>query len=192
LKIEFNLSKKTILLLATFAPALFGCLYYIMVYIPVMGNLWYVIAPFALLLYWSWVGGRYREYEMGIIPAVLLAHVYAVVFFVLYLILYFRKGMIVGTNFFDQIVFWFTYPLQFVTLLMTMFINGAKVSDSMLVFYFQLYGLIIMIIAFLVGYGLKNAAIKKEKRKEEKLKEEAQRIQSATGLFKNIKNREED
>lgn len=191
MEIEFNLSKKASLLLATFAPALFGCLFYIFVHIPVMGDVWYIISPFALLLYWGWVGNLYRASEVKLLPALGIAHLYAVVFFILYMLIYYKDGVVQGDSFADQIVFWFTYPLQFVTVSLAVLFNGTGVTDAMLVFYSQLYGLIVMIIAFMIGYGRKHAVIAKEKRKEARLKEEAERIKEATGVFKNISNREE-
>ena len=191
MEIEFNLSKKASLLLATFAPALFGCLFYIFVHIPVMGDIWYIISPFALLLYWGWVGNLYRSSEVKLLPSLGIAHLYAVVFFILYMIIYFKNGLVQGDSFVDQIVFWFTYPLQFITVSLAIFVNGTDTTDAMLVFYSQLYGLIVMIIAFLVGYGRRHAVIAKEKRKEERLKAEADKIKEATGVFKNIANREE-
>ncbi len=189
--IEFQLSKKMTILLATFAPALFGCLYYIFVHIPVMGDLWYIISPFVLLLYWGWIGGFYRDSEIKFLPSLGIAHLYAVVFFILYMLLYYESGVVQGDSFADQIVFWFTYPLQFVTVSLAVIINGAKVSDAMLVFYSQFYGLIIMIIAFAIGYARKHAVINKIKRKEQKMNEEARRIQDATNMFKRAENIEE-
>lgn len=191
MEIEFNLSKKTSLLLATFAPALFGCLFYIFVHIPVMGDVWYIISPFALLLYWGWVGSLYRGSEVKFLPAFGVAHLYAVVFFVLYMLIYFKAGTVQGDSFADQIVFWFTYPLQFVTVSLAVLISGTGVTDAMLVFYSQFYGLIIMAAAFAVGYGRKHFVIAGQKRKEERLKEETGKIKEATGVFKNIANKED-
>ncbi len=189
--VEVQFSKKMTILLATLAPALFGFLFYLFVYIPVMGDLWYVISPFALLLYWGWIGGMYRDYGIKFPISLGIAHLYAVVFFILYMILFYKSGVVQGDSFVDQIVFWFTYPLQFVTIAIAAAIHGAEITDSMLVFYTQLYGLIIMIIAFALGYARKNAVINKIKRKEQKINEEAQRIQDATNMFKKAENREE-
>lgn len=186
--IELQLSKKMTILLATFAPALFGCLFYIFVHVPVMGDLWYIISPFALLLYWGWIGGIYRDSQIKFLPSMCIAHLYAIVFFILYMLIYYKVGAVQGDSFADQIVFWFTYPLQFVTVAVATMLHGAKITDSMLVFYTQLYGLIIMIIAFAIGYARKNAAINKVKRKEQKKNEEAQRIHNATNMFRRTKD----
>lgn len=184
MKIEFNLSKKATLLLATFAPLLIGCLYYVLLRVPVMGDLWFAIAPFAVLVYWGFVGGLYRESEIKFWKSFGISHAYAVVCFVLYVVFFYSKGIMNGRSVIDQIISWFTYPLCMITASLATIIHGSEIADIFIAFCTQLYGLILMMLAFMIGYGKKHADISKVKRKEERLKAESQRIQSATNIFK--------
>ena len=65
--IEIDLSKKVSLVLATIAPAIFGLVFYIVAQLPVVGDIWWVVSPFALLLYWGWVAGMYYKVNIRFI-----------------------------------------------------------------------------------------------------------------------------
>ncbi|MBQ9766402.1 MAG: hypothetical protein IJW18_09430 [Lachnospiraceae bacterium] len=180
--IEIKFTKNTSLILATFAPMLFGCLFYLVVKIsesvfPLMATIWYTVGAFGIVLYWRYVGTMYRESNLSFAISFGVAHLYAIVFFIIYLIVY--RGETVGTNFADQIVFWFIYPVEFISVSIASLFHGA-VSDAMLVFYAQLYGLIIMALAFALGFWQKDMSIKKENRNAKKKEAIGLKIQEAT------------
>lgn len=159
--IEIDLSKKASLVLATIAPAIFGMAFYIVAQLPVIGDIWWFASPFALLLYWGWVAGMYFRCEVRYVWAVLIANSYGILSFVMYMVKYYGTDIAQGTRFTDQIIFWFTYPLQFLTLSIGGIIHDPE-SDAMLVFSTQFYGIIFMITAFTIGYFVAVSSSKKQ------------------------------
>ena len=179
--IEIDLSKKVSLVLATIAPAIFGIVFYIVAQLPVVGDIWWVVSPFALLLYWGWVAGMYYKANIRFIWSVLIANSYGIISFIIYMIVYYGTDITQGTKFTDQIIFWFTYPLQFLTLSVGGMIHDPK-NDVMMVASTQIYGLLFMLAAFIIGYLATRASAKKQQllaeREREELLEAASLLQS--------------
>lgn len=179
--LEIDLSKKASLVLATIAPAIFGLVFYIVAQLPVVGDIWWVVSPFALLLYWGWVAGMYYKANIRFIWSVLIANSYGILSFIIYMIVYYGTDITQGTKFTDQIIFWFTYPLQFLTLSVGGMIHDPE-SDVMMVASTQIYGLLFMLAAFVIGYLATRAGAKKQQllaeREREELMEEASLLQS--------------
>lgn len=179
--IEIDLSKKVSLVLATIAPAIFGLVFYIVAQLPVVGDIWWVVSPFALLLYWGWVAGMYYKANIRFIWSVLIANSYGIISFIIYMIVYYGTDITQGTKFTDQIIFWFTYPLQFLTLSVGGMIHDPE-SDVMMVASTQIYGLLFMLAAFVIGYLVARAGAKKQQllaqREREELLEAASLLQS--------------
>ena len=169
--IEIDLSKKASLILATIAPAIFGLVFYIVAQLPVVGDIWWVVSPFALLLYWGWVAGMYYKANIGFIWSVLVANSYGIISFIIYMIVYYGTDITQGTKFTDQIIFWFTYPLQFLTLSVGGMVHDPE-SDVMMVASTQIYGLLFMLAAFAIGYFAAKAGAKKQQLLAEKEREE--------------------
>jgi|GEM_PF-2955888 len=179
--IEIDLSKKVSLIVATIAPAIFGLVFYIVAQLPVVGDIWWVVSPFALLLYWGWVAGMYYKADIRFIWSILIANSYGIISFVIYMIVYYGTDISQGTKFTDQIIFWFTYPLQFLTLSVGGMIHDPD-SDAMMVASTQIYGLVFMLAAFATGYLATRASAKKQQilaeREQEELLETANLLQS--------------
>ena len=179
--IEIDLSKKVSLVLATIAPAIFGIVFYIVAQLPVVGDIWWVVSPFALLLYWGWVAGMYYKANIRFIWSLLIANSYGIISFIIYMIVYYGTDITQGTKFTDQIIFWFTYPLQFLTLSVGGMIHDPK-NDVMMVASTQIYGLLFMLAAFIIGYLATRASAKKQQllaeREREELLEAASLLQS--------------
>lgn len=169
--IEIDLSKKVSLVLATIAPAIFGLVFYIVAQLPVVGDIWWVVSPFALLLYWGWVAGMYYKANIRFIWSVLIANSYGIISFIIYMIVYYGTDITQGTKFTDQIIFWFTYPLQFLTLSVGGMIHDPE-SDVMMVASTQIYGLLFMLAAFVIGYLAARAGAKKQQLLDEREREE--------------------
>lgn len=165
--LEIDLSKKASLVLATIAPAVFGMVFYIVVQLPVIGDIWWIVSPFALLLYWSWVAGLYFKADIHFIWSVLIANSYGIASFIIYMVLYYGTNIWQGTKFSDQIIFWFTYPLQFLTLSIGGMIHDPE-NDGMMVASIQIYGLILMLLAFVIGYLAARSGAKKQQRLAER------------------------
>ncbi len=177
--IEIDLSKKVSLVLATIAPAIFGLVFYIVAQLPVVGDIWWVVSPFALLLYWGWVAGMYYKANIRFIWSVLIANSYGIISFIIYMIVYYGTDITQGTKFTDQIIFWFTYPLQFLTLSVGGMIHDPE-SDVMMVASTQIYGLLFMLAAFIIGYLAARAGAKKQQLLAEREREE---LLEATSLL---------
>lgn len=177
--IEIDLSKKVSLVLATIAPAIFGLVFYIVAQLPVVGDIWWVVSPFALLLYWGWVAGMYYKANIRFIWSVLIANSYGIISFIIYMIVYYGTDITQGTKFTDQIIFWFTYPLQFLTLSVGGMIHDPE-SDVMMVASTQIYGLLFMLAAFVIGYLVARAGAKKQQLLAEREREE---LLEATSLL---------
>jgi len=177
--IEIDLSKKVSLVLATIAPAIFGCVFYIVAQLPVVGDIWWVVSPFALLLYWAWVAGMYYKADIRFIWSLLIANSYGIISFIIYMIVYYGTDISQGTKFTDQIIFWFTYPLQFLTLSVGGMFHDPD-SDAMMVASTQIYGLLFMLAAFSIGYLVARTSAKKQRLLAEK--ERAELLEAANLL----------
>jgi len=169
--VEIDLSKKASLILATIAPAVFGLVFYIVAQLPVVGDIWWVVSPFALLLYWGWVASLYYKADIRFIWSVLIANSYGIISFIIYMVTYFGTDISQGTKFTDQIIFWFTYPLQFVTLSIGGMLHDPE-NDAMMVASTQIYGLILMLATFVIGYLAARSGAKKQQRLAEAEKED--------------------
>lgn len=184
--VEIDLSKKASLVLATIAPAIFGLVFYIVAQLPIVGDIWWVVSPFALLLYWAWVAGMYYKANIRFIWSVLIANSYGIISFIIYMIVYHGTDITQGTKFTDQIIFWFTYPLQFLTLSVGGMIHDPE-NDAMMVASTQIYGLIFMLAAFAIGYFAARATAKKQQLLAEKEREE---IMEAENLLQSPESQE--
>lgn len=184
--IEIDLSKKVSLVLATIAPAIFGLVFYIVAQLPVVGDIWWVVSPFALLLYWGWVAGMYYKANIRFIWSVLIANSYGILSFTIYMIVYYGTDITQGTKFTDQIIFWFTYPLQFLTLSVGGMIHDPE-SDVMMVASTQIYGLLFMLAAFVIGYLATRAGAKRQQLFAEREREE---LLEATNLLQSHESQE--
>ena len=184
--IEIDLSKKVSLVLATIAPAIFGLVFYIVAQLPVVGDIWWVVSPFALLLYWGWVAGMYYKANIRFIWSVLIANSYGILSFIIYMIVYYGTDITQGTKFTDQIIFWFTYPLQFLTLSVGGMIHDPE-SDVMMVASTQIYGLLFMLAAFVIGYLATRAGAKRQQLLAEREREE---LLEATNLLQSHESQE--
>ena len=184
--IEIDLSKKVSLVLATIAPAIFGLVFYIVAQLPVVGDIWWVVSPFALLLYWGWVAGMYYKANIRFIWSVLIANSYGILSFIIYMIVYYGTDITQGTKFTDQIIFWFTYPLQFLTLSVGGMIHDPE-SDVMMVASTQIYGLLFMLAAFVIGYLATRAGAKRQQLFAEREREE---LLEATSLLQSHESQE--
>lgn len=179
--VEISLSKKTSLILATIAPAVFGMVFYIVAQIPIVGDIWWVVSPFALLLFWGWVAGLYFKADIRFIWSFLIANSYGILSFVIYIIKYYGTNVSQGAKFTDQIIFWFTYPLQFLTLSIGSMIHDPE-SDGEMVASTQIYGLILMLAAFSIGYCAARSGAKKKAAAEAEEKRQAEEIRKEEGL----------
>lgn len=174
---------KIVLVLATLAPALFGCISYIIFYVPILGDVWWVVAPFAVLLYWNYVGGMYYTAGVPYIVSLVAGNLFGIVSFAVYMFLYYGTNVTQGEKFADQIIFWFTYPLQFLTMSAGILIKNSD-SDGVLLSYTQIYGLLFMLAAFSIGWWNRNRIEKKERRRLEEEADRTKKIHEATHLHR--------
>lgn len=184
--VEIDLSKKASLVAATIAPAIFGLVFYIVVQLPFVGDIWWVVSPFALLLYWGWVASMYYKANIRFIWSALIANSYGIISFIIYMLVYYGTDITQGTKFADQIIFWFTYPLQFLTLSIGGMLHDPE-NDAMMVASTQIYGLVFMLAAFTIGYLAARGAAKKEQLLSEKERKE---IMEAVNLLQSPESQE--
>ena len=102
------------------------------------------------------------------------------------MIVYYGTDITQGTKFTDQIIFWFTYPLQFLTLSVGGMIHDPE-SDVMMVASTQIYGLLFMLAAFVIGYLATRAGAKRQQLLAEREREE---LLEATNLLQSHESQE--
>lgn len=149
-KIRENL----MLCLLAVSPILIGYFFNVMLFIPVIGNIWLYAAPFTVLYFWGWVGTVFQSKFKSLWKSVLIGNLLGILSFLIFVILGTSgaEGRIVYIlSIFSQM---FTLPLGFITMWIAVLKVGvfdleeASMSAMILA---QAAGLILMVGAFTIG-----------------------------------------
>lgn len=84
-RVRVSIMKKSILVLLTLVPVLAGYLINTALLVPVVGMLLFYILPFAVLIFWFWLGSQYSKTNWGAIPSILIGSATGIVSLALYL-----------------------------------------------------------------------------------------------------------
>lgn len=77
--------KKSYLILLTLVPIVVGWSINAMIGLPFVGMLMFYVLPFAVLLFWYWLGGKFAETDWGATPAILIGSASGLVSLAVYL-----------------------------------------------------------------------------------------------------------
>lgn len=149
-----KIRESIMLCLLAVSPILIGYLFNVMLYIPVIGDIWMYAGPFTLLLFWGWVGTVYMTRFRSIWKAVILGNVIGILCFVVFAAIVGSGVQSEFTYLLTVIAQMYTLPLGFLTMWLAVITEGAydlaeaSISAVMLV---QAAGVILMLIAFTIG-----------------------------------------
>ncbi len=149
-----KIRESIMLCLLAVSPILIGYLFNVMLYIPVIGDIWMYAGPFTLLLFWGWVGSVYMTRFRSIWKAVLLGNLLGILCFVVFAAIVCSGVQSEITYLLTVIAQMYTLPLGFLTMWLAVIKEGAydlaeaSISAVMLV---QAAGVVFMLIAFTIG-----------------------------------------
>ncbi len=149
-----KIRESIMLCLLAVSPILIGYLFNVMLYIPVIGDIWMYAGPFTLLLFWGWVGSVYMARFKSIWKAVLLGNIIGILCFVVFAAIVSSGVQSEFTYLLTVIAQMYTLPLSFLTMWLAVITEGAydlaeaSTSAVMLV---QGAGVVLMVVAFTVG-----------------------------------------
>lgn len=150
-----NIRERGMLILLGVSPLIIGFFYNVMLQIPVIGSIWMYAAPFTLLYYWGWVGNVFQSRIKKAAKAVLLGNLAGLVC----LLIFIWQCLLVSEENINSFLYilsqMFTLPLGFITMWIGLVIEGntemLEISRFTMVCT-QVCGLLLMLVAFTVGF----------------------------------------
>lgn len=149
--------KRVFYLLFIFAPALIGYIYNSMlikiIFIPLFGTLIFYLVPFAMLIFWFWVGQKFAQTKLNIFPAVLLGNSIGIISLPVYIWQFVILSDQQRILFFAAFSQFFSISINYLTLKIAVLFEPQKnYIGSVTLTASQIIGLITMLLVFTVGF----------------------------------------
>ncbi len=174
-----DLREKGMLVLLAVSPIIIGFFYWVMTALPVIGKIWIYAAPFTVLYFWGWVGTVFFTRVKKAWKAILLGNCVVLLLFIIFCFQVFLPEMN-KVAIFAQITQLATIPFLAITMWLQLPLEGKMdmevVSNTTLICT-QAVGVVLLIVAFSVGYFYSKRKEQKEALAEEQQEDELEDIE---------------
>lgn len=160
-----TLREKGMLALLAFSPIVIGFLFYVLLSIPFIRSIWTYAGPFMLLFYWAWVGMIFQARIKKPVWAILVGNSFGILSLILYLILFNAVAPEARNSVLTMLCQLYNLPLNFLTMWIGIFLDSNASLEqvtNLAMTASEVISLILMIIAFTVGYMIAKNKEKKE------------------------------
>lgn len=180
-----DLREKGMLVLLTVSPVIIGFFYWVMTAIPVIGKIWIYAAPFTVLYFWGWVGTVFFIHIKNVWKAILLGNCAIILSFIIFC----WQVLVPEANqiaIFAQITQLATMPFLAITMWLQLPLEGKidlEVVSKTTLIATQAVGVLLLMIAFWVGYFYSKKKAEKVELVEEEQKEDIEELEEIEPIF---------
>lgn len=180
-----DLREKGMLVLLTVSPVIIGFFYWVMTAIPVIGKIWIYAAPFTVLYFWGWVGTVFFIHIKNAWKAILLGNCAIILSFIIFC----WQVLVPEANqiaIFAQITQLATMPFLAITMWLQLPLEGKidlEVVSKTTLIATQAVGVLLLMIAFWVGYFYSKKKAEKVELVEEEQKEDIEELEEIEPIF---------